>query len=168
MKALRVFDRALTAVVNTLLLLSFSIMLGLAALQVLLRFFFHSGILWGDVAARNLVIWVGFFGAYLATRENRHFRIDVLTRLVPLRIRSWLFAFTDLFAAVICYFLFQASQNFVKLGIDPDSIAFLQVPQSVVAMIVPVGFGLIIVQFLIRTVESVVAAVRGTPAEGDA
>jgi len=168
MKALRAFDRALTAFVNAFLLLSFSIMLGLAALQVLLRFFFHIGILWGDVAARNLVIWVGFFGAYLATRENKHFRIDVLTRLVPLRIRSWLFAFTDLFAAVISYFLFQASLNFVRLGIDPEAIAFLGISQTVVAMIVPIGFGLIIVQFLIRTVESVVAAVRGTPAEGDA
>lgn len=168
MKFLRALDRALTVVVNALLILSFSVMLGLAVLQVFLRFFFHSGILWGDVAARNLVIWVGFFGAYLATRENKHFRIDVLTRLVPLRIRSWLFAFTDVFAAVISYFLFQASLSFVNIGIDPDSVAFLQIPQSAVAMIVPIGFALVVVQFLIRAVESLAAAIRGTPAEGEA
>jgi len=168
MNALRAFDRALTTVVNAFLMLSFAIMLGLAALQVFLRFFFHSGLLWGDVAARNLVIWVGFFGAYLATRENKHFRVDVLTRLVAPRIRSWLFAGTDLFAAVISYFLFQASLNFVRLGIDPDSVAFLQVPQTVIAMIVPIGFALILIQFLIRTAENVVAAIRRAPNEGDA
>lgn len=168
MKQLHALDRALTAVVNALLVLGFAVMLGLAALQVFLRFFFHTGILWGDVAARNLVIWVGFFGAYIATRENKHFRIDVLTRLLRPGIRAWLFALTDVFAAVISSFLLSASLTFVRVGIDPESTLFLQIPQTVAAMILPVGFGLIVVQFLIRAVDSVAMAVRGVPMEGDA
>jgi TRAP-type C4-dicarboxylate transport system permease small subunit len=168
MKFLRVFDRTLTTVVTAFLVLAFAIMLGLAALQVFLRFSFHTGILWGDIAARNLVIWVGFFGAYLATRENKHFRVDVLTRLLPPRIRYWLFAFTDFFAAVISYFLLRASLTFVHIALDPGAVAFLGIPQTVIASIVPMGFGLIVLQFLIRTVESIVAAVRGVPVEGEA
>jgi TRAP-type C4-dicarboxylate transport system permease small subunit len=168
MKFLQAIDRVLTTVITGLLVLAFSVMLALAALQVFLRFFFHTGLLWGDVAARSLVIWVGFFGAYLATRENKHFRIDVLTRFLSPRLRFVLTAFTDLFAAVVCYFLFQASMSFVSIGIDPDAIAFYRIPQSVIAMIVPVGFGLIIVQFLLRTVESVVNAVNHTSSEGKA
>ena len=165
MRFLRLVDRFITTVVTTLLVLAFAVMLGLAALQVFLRFFFHTGLLWGDVAARSLVIWVGFFGAYLATRENKHFRIDVLTRLFPPRLRHSLTALTDLFAAVVCYFLFQASMNFVSIGIDPEAIAFYKIPQYVIAMIVPVGFGLIIIQFLFRSIESVVNAVHRTPVE---
>jgi TRAP-type C4-dicarboxylate transport system permease small subunit len=168
MTILRAIDRGLTSVINGLLVLSFTVMLGLAATQVFLRFFFHIGILWGDIAARNLVIWVGFFGAYLATRENKHFRIDVLTRLLPLRLRLWLFALTDVFAGVVCYFLLRASMNFVSIGIDPDSVAFLHIPQTVVASIVPIGFGIIILQFLLRAIESAVTALRGTPEEGAA
>ncbi len=165
MKPLRMFDRGLTAVVSGLLVVTFTVMLGLAALQVFLRFFFHTGILWGDVAARNLVIWVGFFGAYLATRENKQFRIDVLTRLLPARFRLWLAAVTDVFAAVICYFLLRASITFVDVGFDPDATAFLKIPQTAVAMIVPAGFALILAQFVIRTVENIVGAVRGTMPE---
>ncbi len=168
MKYLRLFDRALTTAVTALLVTAFTVMLGLAALQVFLRFFFHTGILWGDVVARNLVIWVGFFGAYLATRENKHFRIDVLTRLIHPRIRFWLFALTDLFAATISYFLVRAAITFVTVGIDPEAVAFLSIPQIVVAMIVPAGFGLMIVQFLIRAVESIAAAIRGPSVEGEA
>jgi TRAP-type C4-dicarboxylate transport system permease small subunit len=165
MKYLRLTDRALTAAVSALLLISFSVMLGLAALQVILRGVFQTGILWGDVAARQLVLWVGFFGAYLATRENRHFRIDVLTRFLPIRLRLWFNGVSDLFAAVICYLLLRASITFVDVGIDPDATAFLRIPQWAVAMIVPVGFALVMVQFAMRMVVSVESALHGVPPE---
>ena len=165
MTLIRTADRGLSAIVSALLVISFSVMLGLAGLQVGLRGLFHTGILWGDVAARQLVLWVGFFGAYLATRENRHFRIDVLTRFLPFRIRLWFNGFSDLFAAVVCYFLLSASLTFVEVGMDPDAIAFLRLPQHVIAMIIPAGFALVMVQFVIRMILSVEAAVRGTVPE---
>ena len=167
MKYLRLADRGLTALVSTLLVLSFGVMLGLAGLQVILRGVFHTGLLWGDVAARQLVIWVGFFGAYLASRENRHFRIDVLTRFLPVRIRLWFNAASDLFAAVICYLLLRASMTFVDVGIEPDATAFLHIPQRMIAMIIPAGFALVMVQFLVRMVVSVETALHGAaPEEG--
>lgn len=98
MKITRLIDRVLTAVVTVVLICAFSIMLGLAVLQVFLRDTFHTSIGWGDVAARQLVIWVGFLGAYLATRSNKHFHIDVLTRFLGPRVRLWFDAFSDLFA----------------------------------------------------------------------
>ena len=165
MKYLRLADRGLTAAVSALLVLSFAVMLGLAALQVILRGVFQTGLLWGDVAARQLVMWVGFFGAYLASRENRHFRIDVLTRFLPDRARLWFSAVSDLFAAVICYFLLRASLTFVDVGIDPDAIAFLHIPQRWIAMIIPAGFALVMVQFLVRMGVSVENALRGTVPE---
>ncbi len=168
MNAFKAFDRVLTSAVSALLVVSFTIMLGLAAVQVFLRFFLQTGILWGDVAARNLVIWVGFFGAYLAAREEKHFRIDVLTRFLPARWHRALNALSDLFVAVVCYFLLRASIRFVSEGFDPEAIAFLGIPQYLLAMIVPVGFGLMIIQFLIRAIESAAAAARPSPAQEEA
>jgi TRAP-type C4-dicarboxylate transport system permease small subunit len=51
---------------------------------------------------------------------------------------------------------------------DADSMLLLQVPQRAAAMIVPLGFGLIMVQFIIRMIENIVRAVRGPDAEGTA
>ncbi len=167
MKILQFADRVLSSLVGVLLVLTFAAMLGLAAVQVFLRGVLHGGILWGDVAARHLVIWVGFFGAFLATRENKHFRIDVLTRFLHPRLRLWFNAFSDLFAAVICYLLLRASLTFVSEGLDPESTPFLGISQQHVASIVPVGFGLIMIQFLIRMVFSIAQAHRGTPVEGE-
>ncbi len=165
MKTLRFLDRTLTSIVSALLVLSLVTMLILAAIQVFLRGFFHSGILWGDIVARYLVMWVGFMGAYLATHEDRHLRIDVLTRFLKPKVRLWFNAFTDLFAAVICFFLIRAGWTFVMLGMDPNSILFLNISQKTAAMIVPVGFAIIMIQFLIRMIDSINKAIRKTDAE---
>jgi len=162
-KVVRLIDRLLTAVVTAVLICSFSIMLGLAFLQVFLRDTFHTGIPWGDIAARQLVIWVGFFGAYLATRSNRHFRIDVLTRFLGPRLRLWFNALSDIFAAFVCFFLVIASRTFVTVGLDPGATLFLGIPQTAAAAIVPAGFGLITAQFLLRTIDALGAAIRGVP-----
>jgi TRAP-type C4-dicarboxylate transport system permease small subunit len=165
MNVLRAFDRFLTKAVTWLLMFFFVMMLGIAALQVLLRLFFHTGIPWGDIAARHMVLWVGFFGAYMATREDKHFHIDILTRFLHPKLKAWFAAFSDLFAIVICYFMLQASLTFVEVGMDADSMLFLQVPQRAAAIIVPLGFGLILIQFLLRMIENIVRGVRGPEAE---
>jgi TRAP-type C4-dicarboxylate transport system permease small subunit len=162
-KVIRLIDRALTAVVTVVLICSFSVMLGVAFLQVFLRDAFHTGIPWGDVAARQLVIWVGFFGAYLATRSNKHFHIDVLTRFLGPRLRLWFSAFSDVFAALICFLLVIASRTFVTVGLDAGATLFLGIPQTAAASIVPAGFGLITAQFLLRTIDGLTAAIRGLP-----
>ncbi|MFH1017164.1 MAG: TRAP transporter small permease [Pseudomonadota bacterium] len=161
MRFLRLLDRGLTRLVTAVLVTAFALMLFLAALQVFLRFFFHGGIAWGDIAARHLVLWVGFCGAYIATRENRHFRIDALIRTLPPRLHPWLDAVVDLFSAGICCFLVRASLSFVNVAVDPASVLFLGIPERFVAWIVPVGFALVAFQFLIRLVENILKALRG-------
>jgi TRAP-type C4-dicarboxylate transport system permease small subunit len=168
MIVLRALDRILTKGVTWLLLFFFVVMLGIAALQVLLRLFLHTGLIWGDIAARHMVLWVGFFGAYMATREDKHFHIDVLTRFLHPKLKAWFSALSDLFAIVICYFMLQASLTFVEVGMDADSMLFLQVPQRAAAIIVPLGFGLIMIQFLLRMIENIAAALRGPAQEGPA
>jgi TRAP-type C4-dicarboxylate transport system permease small subunit len=168
MSVLRGFDRVLTKAVTWLLVFFFVTMLGIAALQVILRIILHTGIIWGDIAARHMVLWVGFFGAYMATREDKHFHIDVLTRFLHPKLKAWFGAFSDLFAIAICYFMLEASLTFVQVGMDADSMLFLQVPQRAAAMIVPLGFGLILIQFLLRMIENVVKGIRGPEPEAPA
>ena len=52
----------------------------LAFLQIFLRNVFTTGLAWGDLVLRNLVLWIGFIGATLATREGKHINIDILSR----------------------------------------------------------------------------------------
>ena len=150
MKIVRLIDGVLTRAVNITLVTLFVVMMSLAVIQVFLRYFFNSSILWGDIAARTLVIWVGILGAILATRDNKHFHIDVLTRFLSQRYQRWFLSLSNLFAAVVCFYLGQASITF--LGLDSQSKTFLDIPLVYVELIIPVGFYLMTVQFLLRMI----------------
>ena len=63
-------------VVSALLLF----MILFAAAQIFMRNLFDAGISWGDVLVRILVLWVGLFGAMVASRTGEHIKIDLLSR----------------------------------------------------------------------------------------
>ena len=160
MKIVRLIDRGLTALVTVLLVCSFTLMLGLAAVQVVLREIMHTNILWGDMAARHLVIWVGFFGAYLASRGGRHFHIGFLSRLLGPRMRAVVRRRLRRLCRRGLRVPRGAGWTFVTVGLDPHAILFLGIRQTAAAMIVPAGFLLMALQFTLRTVQGVGKAVR--------
>lgn len=59
----------------------------LGCMQIFLRNFFHSGVLWADPVMRHIVLWLGCLGAALATTRVRHINIDVFTRLLPEKLK---------------------------------------------------------------------------------
>ena len=52
-------------------------MVGLSFMQVLLRIFFHSGIVWLDPLLRHMVLWAGLTGAALAALK-RGYEVELL------------------------------------------------------------------------------------------
>lgn len=167
MKFFHTIDSVISKGVNASMVGLFIVMMGLAVIQVFLRSFFHTSILWGDVAARHLVIWVGFLGAAMATRENKHFHIDVLTRFINPKLMRWFQSFANLFAAVVCYYLANASMTFIEL--EGENTVFLDIPSIAVAIIIPISFYVLMAQFAIRTVTSMTAGSKeSSPVEQEA
>ncbi len=123
------------------------IMVGLAFIQIVLRIFFHSGIIWGDVALRHLVLWVGLLGATVATRESRHINIDILPRLLSGKAKTLLGILIDFFSALICLLLTHGGFKFVVDEFLAGTSAFLQIPGWIVALIFPLAFSVITLHF---------------------
>ncbi len=165
MKTVQLIDRGLSTLVSVLLVCSFTLMLGLSASQVLLRQVLHTSLPWGDLAARHLVVWVGFFGAALASRHGQHFHIGFLTRLLGPKAQPWFHAATDVVAVGVCAALVGASWTFVTVGLDPEATLFLGIRQTTAALIVPGGFCLMAMQFVLRAIQSLGRAFRSEPEE---
>ena len=165
MKIVRLIDRGLSALVTVLLVCSFTLMLALAASQVVLRQVLHANLPWGDLAARHLVVWVGFFGAALASRRGQHFHIGFIARLLGPRSEPWFHAAADFLAVGVCVLLVGASWTFVTVGLDPKATLFLGIRQTTAALIVPGGFCLMAVQFVLHAIQSLGKALRGEPEE---
>ena len=134
-----------------LLVVLLSSMILVAAYQVIARNFFDTGILWGDALVRVLVLWVTFVGATIASRNDEHIRIDLLTRFVGDRFQKMLERFRSLFTAFVAGLFAWYSLEFVILDYQDGIIAFAGVPAWIFEVVMPVGALLIGFRYLMRT-----------------
>ena len=131
-----------------------------AFLQVILRNIFHEGILWGDIFLRHLVLWVGFLGASLATREQKHINIDIFSRFMSDKGKSVVRFVTNLFSVFICYLLANASWTFVQDEQMNGTEIFADIPVWYFQIIIPIGFFLMTLRFLILALDNIVEVFR--------
>jgi TRAP-type C4-dicarboxylate transport system permease small subunit len=104
--------RFLIALENTLLLILILGELGMMFAQVVARFF-GGGWLFIEELSRYLVLWIGVFGALVATRGRRQIAIEILPRLLKPPLRRILFIFQDLFVLGIVVVLTVATWQYM-------------------------------------------------------
>ncbi len=128
--------------------------MGLALFQIILRNVMGTGIVWGDVLVRILVLWIGMAGAMAATREGKHISIDVLTRFLSPGLRRLADSLTAFFAAGVCLAAAYFSLQFVLSEYAAGDLAFGRIPFWVCESVLPLAFAIIGlrygVQFLIH------------------
>ena len=153
---LKNIDHWIARLETVLLVTVLSIMVILAFLQVVLRNLFSEGILWGDTFLRHLVLWVGFLGASLATREKKHINIDLFTRFFKAKLNSLFVAITNLFAAIVCWYLTSAAYTFVMDEKSYGTTLFNDIPSWYFQVIIPVGFLLMTFRVLVIFMENLI------------
>jgi TRAP-type C4-dicarboxylate transport system permease small subunit len=173
MKILARIDTAIARFEGWLLILFLSLMVSLTFLQVLLRSLFiyaHAGwanevmgsIDWAEPFVRLLVLWVTFLGASLVTGENKHIKIDLLTQIMPAAWLPLLDVLLSLSGALVTALMFKASLFYVGTEMSFGGKLFLDIPNWVGQLILPLGFLLICFRFLVRALSSALGIVRGT------
>ena len=147
-------DEIMARVEQTLLVTFLGFMIGIAFLQILLRNFFSTGLDWGDSLVRNLVLWTGFIGATLATKEGKHINIDVVSRWLPSLGKNVVALITHLFSFFVCCGLTYAALKFIKNEVQMENITFLDIPAWIPEMILPLTFGLMTFRFGLRSIKT--------------
>lgn len=122
-------------------------------LQVILRNFFDSGINWGDVFARHLVLWIGFFGATLATITNHHIRIDAISKILPEKAKPIINLFICCFCIIVGYLLFSSAYRFVAMEKMAGTTLFEGIPTWYFITIMPIGFAIITFRYFMRLID---------------
>ncbi len=143
--------RFLLLLEDALLALLLTAMILLAAAQIVLRNFFDSGISWGDPTLRLLVLWIALLGAMAATRDNNHISIDILSHFLSPQNRARLQRLTNLFAAIVCMVITWHAARLVMMEKSDGSIIFASVPTWVGELIIPLGFGVMALRFLLNS-----------------
>jgi len=143
-------DEKISRVETVFVTILLTMMILMAFFQILLRNFFDTGITWGDSLVRYLVVWVGFIGAAIATREGKHINIDVVSRWLTGPKSNYIQLVSHLFSAVICGLLTLAAIKFIRFEAQMGSTAFFKLPVWVPEIIIPVTFGLMTLRFAVR------------------
>lgn len=166
MKLIRAVD-AILARAETILLVTFlGAMVVLAFMQVVLRNVFGTGLLWGDTLVRHMLLWAGFLGGALAAFEERHISIDALTKYLSPRSKHAAALLTNLFAAVVCYYLAQAAWTFLHDEMAAGGQFILSLPGWVAVVIIPIGYALIMVHFVLKVFEHASGIIVSGPKGG--
>ena len=153
-------DHWLACLERALVVLLLSGLLGLGLLQVIERNLLASGIFWADELLQHMVLWLGFLGASLATREHRHLSIDVLSHFLPTRWQLGLGLLVNTVALVLCMLLVQAAWGLVRSEYTAGTVLSFGVPSWLAQSIIPLGFGAITLRFALRLVETLARLVQ--------
>ncbi|RTZ58036.1 MAG: TRAP transporter small permease [Gammaproteobacteria bacterium] len=134
---------------DSLLVASLLLVIGVAVLQIFLRIFFDTGVVWADSFLRISVLWLAMIGGMHAARGDHHLNIDLGQRLLSdsnrRRVRSFIYLCTALICAVVAWY----SLNLVQMEYEDGEMAFAAVPVWLAQSILPIGFAVIALRYLI-------------------
>jgi TRAP-type C4-dicarboxylate transport system permease small subunit len=129
--------------------LIFMVLLGF--IQILFRNVLSVGLYWIDPLLRHSVLWVALLGASVATREDRHISIDLLSEKLGFKSRAFLQGGINLFAAVICLILVRPSIRFVQEEYAVGKILAFDIPNWVSQSVIPLMLAVLGLRFLGKT-----------------
>jgi TRAP-type C4-dicarboxylate transport system permease small subunit len=136
---------ALVAMVAVLVLLPL--------LQIVLRVVGMGGIPWGHELIRLLVMWLGFVGASLATRERRHICLDLLDRFLSPRGKAGFNLAVEAIAIALLGWLARVALAFI--GMVDSRSAILSIPDRLVYAIIPISLGIMAFRFVVLASEEI-------------
>lgn len=154
MERLRSLERGLASAEKLLLAALLAVMVALSFLQVVLRGAFSAGLLWADTFLRHLVLWAGFLGAAAAAAEGKQFAMDAALRALGGNARRAVEGLSHAVCASVCALLGRASWRFLADEYASGGILFsvgsLHVPGWLFETILPAGFALLGIHYLIK------------------
>ncbi len=145
------FNRLIHLIEDSLLIGLLMAMILLSCSEIVLRNVFDGGIIWVDPLLRVLVLWAGLIGATVASRDNKHIRIDLISRLFSKRVHLVIQIFVGLFTAFVCGVIGWHGARWVQQDYADGLTAFQGLPSWLLEIIIPIAFGLIAVRYLMHS-----------------
>ena len=167
MKLLNRIDNALARLEGWIVIILLWVMVAFTFIQVCLRGLYTHGHLqwanrlmghvdWSEPLVRLLVLWLTFFGASLLTKDKRHIKIDLFSSVLP---PTWL-RLREIILATVCVaisgVMVKVCVDYIRLERTFGGSLFLDLPNWIGQLILPIGFASILFRFLVRALEQMV------------
>ncbi|MEW5323850.1 TRAP transporter small permease, partial [Geobacillus thermoleovorans] len=107
---------------------------------------FNSGITWSEEMSRFLFIWMSFFGAIGALKDNDHLGVDTLLRKLPTGARRIVFVISNAIVLYVLYLLLDGSWKITLSSVGSRAPA-TGLPMAFIygtGLVVSIGMGVIV------------------------
>ncbi len=141
--------RVIYFVEDSLLITLLVSMILLACGQIVLRNYFGLGFIWIDPLLRIFVLWSALIGATIASRENKHIRIDLISNFFTKRTHLAIQFVIGLFVSTVCAIISWHGSRWVYMDFQDQLTGFSGLPSWGLELIIPLSFGLIAIRYLI-------------------
>ncbi len=154
MKIFNSIDDLIAKIESFLIVCTLSVMIFLSLSQVILRNGFEQGLPWIDLLLRQLVLWLAFLGASLATRTDKHLSIDFLKYLLPVHWNKRVAVLPLIASAFISAFLSYYAWVFVQYEKEGGSILYGNIPIWIFQIVLPFAFAMISIRFFVKAMNA--------------
>ncbi len=146
-RALDVLDVIVRWIENIVCATTLFAVVTIATANVIARYIFHTGFLWADEVNQVLLVTMAMFGSARAVRMNGHTEFTTLSsKLKSPKVRvGFRFLFWVITVAFLVFLLIN-SMNYTARGTMLSTV--LRVKRMYYYMPIPMGFGLMIYEYL--------------------
>lgn len=95
--------------INLILGVSLIAIVILVFCNVVLRYIFDSGLIWGPELSRYIFIWMTFVGAIAALKHNEHLAVNMVIKRLPERIKKIVIILGNLIMLGVLYIVITGS-----------------------------------------------------------
>ena len=118
----------------------FIVALTILAINIILRYFFHSATTWAEEVMRYIMIWVTFLGASLCVEDDLHVGIDVFVQMSSPKTQKKFKIFAQLCGIFFSgYMTVFGGQNVIFLIETGQRSSALMMPMWIVYFSMPLG-----------------------------
>jgi len=146
---MRVLVKSVHRFEDFLLVVLLSSMILLASTQILLRNLFEFGLVWADPLLRIMVLWLGMIGATVASRDNRHIHIDLISHFFSKTAYLLVQTFVGQFTSWVCLLVAWNGAHWVRLDFVDGLTGILGIPAWALEIIIPITFALIGIRYFL-------------------
>ncbi|MCD8121748.1 MAG: TRAP transporter small permease [Clostridiales bacterium] len=140
-------DNVIQHVENLFCGVTLAVIVCISTAQVILRYLFGSGLLWGDEVNQALIVAMGMFGCAKAIRSNGHTELTLLTQKPKkAETRIAIRALINVISLAVLIVLFYAALIYTLSGTAKSTV--LRVPRMYYYMSMPIGLGFSIYEFV--------------------
>lgn len=133
------------------------VMTAIVVVDVFLRYFFSSPLLFSDEITIYSMIYITFIGAALTMKLGRHVNVDLLLIHLPNRARCWLDVATRLTGTIVVFIIAWYTAGWVLYNYRThySSSGILETPLWIPMLVVPVGMFFWGLQYLVEFYKAV-------------